>query len=163
MITIEDATREQLPVVQKLAYRIWPGTFNGILSDAQISYMLDRMYSASALEEQCRSGHQFILAKADDRYVGYAAFEMLPSDEEVKLHKIYVLPAMQGRGVGKALISEIAGRMALSGRHILLLNVNRYNRAVSFYEKIGFKIIGEEDNAIGKGFFMNDYVMKLNE
>jgi ribosomal protein S18 acetylase RimI-like enzyme len=41
----------------------------------------------------------------------------------------------------------------------LELNVNRYNKARQFYEKLGFTVIKEEDIDIGEGFFMNDYVM----
>jgi ribosomal protein S18 acetylase RimI-like enzyme len=40
------------------------------------------------------------------------------------------------------------------------LNVNRYNPAKDFYEKLGFKIILEEDIPIGQ-YWMNDYVMRL--
>jgi hypothetical protein len=44
----------------------------------------------------------------------------------------------------------------------LRLNVNRYNKAKFFYEKLGFKIIGSEDVDIGNGFYMNDFVMQKN-
>ena len=68
---------------------------------------------------------------------------------------------MQGKGIGRSLIQEVVDRMKPSGKEILYLNVNRYNKEVSFYERLGFLIVGEEENAIGKGFFMNDYVMAL--
>ena len=42
----------------------------------------------------------------------------------------------------------------------LLLNVNRHNKAISFYKKYGFDIIAEEDIDIGNGYYMNDYVME---
>lgn len=161
MIHIIEATQDQLPVIQKLAYRIWPTAFKGILTNEQISYMLDWMYSLPALEEQFDHGHHFLLAKAEEQCVGYAAYEIMPSSQEAKLHKVYILPAMQGNGIGKMLISEIIDRMKANNKSILLLNVNRYNKAVNFYTKIGFKIIKEVDNPIGNGFFMNDYVMAM--
>jgi hypothetical protein len=37
--------------------------------------------------------------------------------------------------------------------------VNRYNNAKSFYEKMGFAIVREEDIPIGP-YWMNDYVMR---
>ncbi|MGZ8545109.1 MAG: GNAT family N-acetyltransferase, partial [Flavisolibacter sp.] len=46
------------------------------------------------------------------------------------------------------------------GATVLRLNVNRNNSARSFYEKLGFEMIGEEDIDIGNGYFMNDYVME---
>jgi ribosomal protein S18 acetylase RimI-like enzyme len=47
------------------------------------------------------------------------------------------------------------------GGDVLLLNVNRNNPAKSFYKKLGFTVIKEDDIDIGNGYFMNDYVMKL--
>jgi hypothetical protein len=41
----------------------------------------------------------------------------------------------------------------------LELDVNRRNRARSFYEKQGFKVKAEKDTDIGNGFWMRDYVM----
>lgn len=43
----------------------------------------------------------------------------------------------------------------------LLLNVNRFNKAVEFYKAIGFNILFEENIEIGNGYLMEDYVMKL--
>jgi ribosomal protein S18 acetylase RimI-like enzyme len=40
--------------------------------------------------------------------------------------------------------------------------VNRENKAIGFYNKLGFTIIAEEDIPIGNGFFMNDYVMQIS-
>jgi len=45
-------------------------------------------------------------------------------------------------------------------KSVLQLNVNRQNNAVNFYLKKGFSILYEEDNDIGEGYFMNDYVMQ---
>lgn len=159
MTVLEEIDDAQLPVIQKMAYRIWPVVFKDILTEAQVSYMLDWMYSIPALQEQRGKGHRFILAKTDDRCTGYASYEAPPAGGEARLHKIYVLPCSQGSGIGKMLLGEVADRARESGCRVLSLNVNRYNKAIHFYEKLGFRIVKEEDNAIGNGFFMNDYVM----
>ncbi len=43
---------------------------------------------------------------------------------------------------------------------IIELNVNRFNSAVEFYLKKGFKIKEEVDLEVGQGFYMNDFVMR---
>lgn len=53
-------------------------------------------------------------------------------------------------------INDISSKDAAS----LGLNVNRYNKAKGFYERLGFNVIGEENIPIGNGYFMNDYVME---
>ena len=42
----------------------------------------------------------------------------------------------------------------------IVLNVNRKNPAIMFYQKIDFVIDTEEIIDIGEGFVMDDYIMK---
>ena len=46
-----------------------------------------------------------------------------------------------------------------SQSEIISLNVNKFNKAFSFYKKIGFELVAEENLAIGKGYLMEDYKM----
>ena len=41
------------------------------------------------------------------------------------------------------------------------LNVNRHNRALHFYERMGMRKLREGDFPIGGGYWMNDYIMGL--
>jgi GNAT superfamily N-acetyltransferase len=161
MIRIIDADKEHIPVIHKLAYRIWPMAFSDILVPEQVTYMLQWMYSIPSLEDQMNRGHQFLLAKEDGQYTGYASYELNYDSHTAKLHKLYVLSSARGKGVGKCLLEEVINRAKHKGQQALHLNVNRSNEAIQFYEDFGFRIIREEDNDIGNGFFMNDYVMEL--
>jgi ribosomal protein S18 acetylase RimI-like enzyme len=49
----------------------------------------------------------------------------------------------------------------MRGIETIELNVNKYNSAVSFYEKMGFERIREMVLDIGQGYVMDDYVMQL--
>ena len=42
----------------------------------------------------------------------------------------------------------------------LFLQVNRYNKSKTFYEKLGFTEVAFINLDIGNGYFMNDYVME---
>lgn len=42
-----------------------------------------------------------------------------------------------------------------------IINVNRNNKALHFYERKGMKKLREGDFAIGNGYYMNDYIMGL--
>jgi ribosomal protein S18 acetylase RimI-like enzyme len=163
MFSIIEASETYYPVIHSLAHRIWPHTFGSILSTAQIAYMLEWMYSISSIKEQVeKKGHRFILVKRDDEFIGYASYEInFGNSGDTKLHKIYVLPECQGTGAGKILMDEVISRTEKSGSKHLLLNVNRDNPALGFYQKKGFMVIRTEDIDIGNGYFMNDYVMQL--
>lgn len=162
MLTIVRAGEEQMPVIQQIAYDTWPATFRDILSPEQIRYMLHMMYHENALLQQMRSGHVFLLAEWNGTPGGFAAYELNYHHRPVsKLHKIYVLPSMQGKQVGKALLQEVARIAGEAGMQQVWLNVNRENKATGFYERFGFIKTGEEDIDIGNGYFMNDTIMHL--
>lgn len=153
-----------LQIVQAIAHRTWPNTFGEILSPAQISYMLKMMYDLSVLEAQSDKGHTFLLIEEDGQEMGFAGFELnyYAEGPKAKLHKIYLLPASQGKGMGKKLILDVARRAKEAGQQSLLLNVNKYNqKAIEFYQYIGFVEIYKEVIDIGHGYVMDDVVMEL--
>jgi ribosomal protein S18 acetylase RimI-like enzyme len=80
-----------------------------------------------------------------------------------KLHKLYLLPSSQGKGVGKALLLEVVKRAREAGQKSLVLNVNKQNKkAIDFYRVLGFVTIRQEVNDIGSGYVMDDDVMELS-
>lgn len=162
-LTIQQAETADIAIIRDLSRRIWYPTYKNILTAAQSDYMLDRMYSAAVLQQQMAETQVFLLIYEDALPVGFAAFECnYNGDAACKLHKIYLLPEMQGRGAGKLLLAAVAERARAAGQQTLLLNVNRFNKAIHFYNSQGFRVIGEEDIDIGAGYFMNDYLMEKN-
>lgn len=159
-------TREAQPAdfdsIRQIAQETWPVTFGNILSPEQIAYMLNMMYSIESLTEQVNSKHHhFILASENSTNLGYISYELnYHQQPQTKVHKIYLLPSAQGKGVGKLLMQQVAAIAVRAGNDALLLNVNRDNNAVAFYKKAGFEIIGTEDIDIGSGFLMEDYIMR---
>ncbi|MBN9301964.1 MULTISPECIES: GNAT family N-acetyltransferase [Dysgonomonas] len=158
---IVEATTDHIYNIQVLSNVIWPATFSNILSQEQISYMMDMMYSTSSLEKQMNElNHHYLLAEEDGEYLGYLSYELNYKGTPItKIHKIYVLPSIQGKGVGRLFIDAVS-KLALKNNNTLLsLNVNRYNRAIDFYKRMGFDFFTSENIDIGNGFLMEDYVM----
>lgn len=158
---IVEATTDHIYNIQVLSNVIWPATFSNILSQEQISYMMDMMYSTSSLEKQMNKlNHHYLLAEEDGEYLGYLSYELNYKGTPItKIHKIYVLPSIQGKGVGRLFIDAVS-KLALKNNNTLLsLNVNRYNKAIDFYKRMGFDFFASENIDIGNGFLMEDYVM----
>ena len=154
------ATPADYPIIERIARQTWPNTFGSILSVEQIQYMLSWMYSQQAIGEQVdQKGHVFLIASDDTgEAVGYASYEH--RDKLTKIHKLYLLPQTQGQGIGRLFIEEVSRRALEVGNTVLSLNVNRQNRAVQFYERLGFTVVTTEDIDIGNGYLMQDYVMQ---
>lgn len=143
--------------------QVWPQTYVPIIGEAQVAYMLDRFYAPQSLSMQIEEqGHTFIIAYHDNTPVGFAAYSSLSTDTW-KLHKLYLLPHMQGKGIGKQMVHFIKEELTAIGASYLVLNVNIHNSsAIAFYNKYGFRHLRDEDIDIGGGYFMNDHVYMLS-
>lgn len=156
---IRNASIDDIPLIRELTFKVWPQNYAALLSQEQISYMLDMMYSESSLLRQMNKGSRFIIVYNDNEPIGFAAyFEM--TSLIFKLDKIYLLTSQQGKGTGRFVIGYIIDEIKKEGATSLQLQVKRDNKARFFYEKLGFNIIEEKDFDIGNGFFMNDYIME---
>jgi len=162
MIDIVIASTSHIADIRKIAFQTWPVTFGNILSTEQIDYMLEMMYSPASLQKQIEEhGHCFALAVEEGQYLGFVSYELHYRTSNVtKIHKIYVSPEAQGKGVGKVLLGYVETEARKNGDRKLALNVNKYNEAEHFYHKLGFECVGTEDIDIGSGFLMEDKIME---
>ncbi|MFH6989932.1 GNAT family N-acetyltransferase [Flavobacterium collinsii] len=162
MITISEAAISDIKQIQKIVHITWPITYGEILTKEQLAYMLDLFYSDEALTGQLVKKEQlFYMIDEEETNIGFIGIEHNYKGKAVtKIHKIYLLPETQGKGIGKRVIEEIEKLGLEYNSQALSLNVNRFNTALGFYKKIGFEIIGEVDLDIGNGYLMEDYVME---
>ena len=162
MIHLEKINKNQLPIVKDLAYAIWPFDYREILSAEQLNYMLDNFYSIENLENQMDKGQVFELLFEDSNVVGFVAYEINCKETGLlKIHKIYLLPETQGKGFGKFMMDELIKIAKTNHQKGVFLNVNKYNKAQFFYQKLGFIITKEEVIDIGNNYIMDDYQMEL--
>lgn len=161
MVDIRNAQPADAALILDIARQTWWPTYGNILTADQITYMLQTNYDEDKIRQQIETGEQhYLLLQEDGQPVGFAAYSPREENPEIyKLQKLYCLPQTHGKGYGKLLINTVAGIVRQAGKHVLELNVNRHNKARSFYEKMGFAIAYEEDIAIGP-YWMNDFVMR---
>ncbi|WP_445718057.1 GNAT family N-acetyltransferase [Flavobacterium sp.] len=157
-VTISD-----LPIIIDLTKKIWPVAYGEILSKSQLDYMIDKFYNETALREQIEGkGHIFYLAQDyEDNYVGFVSYEINCEPHKTKIHKIYVLPETQGTGLGRQFFELVKEKAIENQQNAIFLNVNKYNNAIHFYNKLGFIKVKDEVIDIGNGYVMDDYVMEV--
>ena len=165
MFEIRKATLEDIPLINELAWIVFPHTYKELLSPGQIEFMMDWMYSPANLKKQMtEDGHTYFIAYEENEPAGYLSIQ--PEGEHTyHLQKIYVLPSFQGKKLGKQLFNQAI--KAIKELHPepcqMRLNVNRYNtKAVDFYFRMGMKKVFEGDFDIGHGYLMTDYIMALD-
>lgn len=158
-LVIRSADEDDIPTIGYLAHKIWPEVYSNIIPAEQIDYMLTLMYSPDSLQRQMEEeGCRFIIAEIDQQEVGFASYGKLDAGTW-KLHKLYVLPGMHGKGIGRALLDMVEEEVRTHEGAHLVLNVNKQNNAVRFYTSMGFEIEKEVKLDIGHGFIMDDYIM----
>ncbi|MEG1617794.1 MAG: GNAT family N-acetyltransferase [Bacteroidales bacterium] len=162
MLHLKSASLSDIPLIHALAAKTWANTYGEILSPEQLEWMFHRMYSHDSLRRQITEGQQFFIAYRNETPYGYISIEREGS-HLFHFQKIYVIPEGQGKGIGAALVEKgIAYVRSIQPEPCRIeLNVNRANKALHFYRKMGFEIDREGDFPIGNGYFMNDYIMKL--
>lgn len=173
------ATPAEYETIRQIAHATWPDTFGEILSAEQIEYMLSLMYNVDELAKQVANGVVFRLlveagptrATAGAGYfegaptrftpVGYVGYQPDYLPNTTKIHKIYLLPSTQGKGYGRALINEVVAIARKAGQAKLRLDVNYQNKAIGFYEYLGFEKIERCNTDIGNGYLMEDWIMEM--
>lgn len=162
MFTLQPATPADIPVLRDLAHRIWHAHYPGIISREQIDYMLARMYDAEVIRDEMNRGVAWSLARHAGEPAGFSACGFDAATRRMKLHKLYLLPALHGQGFGRQMLDHIKGRSTAMGAREIHLQVNKQNtRALRAYERAGFRVREAVVADIGGGFVMDDFILAL--
>ena len=79
----------------------------------------------------------------DEKESGLIQFEYLPHNKSVRVWDIDVLPEFQNQGVGTALMDKCISRARECNARRIILEVQSSNlKAINFYKKMGFDLIG---------------------
>lgn len=155
-IEIIEVQDSEIDTIKSIAFPAWEETYIKIVSREQLDFMYNEMYSEKSLKKQFSEGHRFFILFEDKNPAAFVSFTLI--DNVVRIPKLYVHPSHQKKGFGKILLVKVE-ELSKGKYDALELNVNRFNPAKNFYERLGFKMISEIDVPIGK-YFMNDYIMR---
>ena len=157
---IRIASSNDFAAIRTVVNEVWPIVYRELISQEQIRYMLEMMYSDESLQKQIQEeGCTFLVYESDSSVLGFASYSAIENNF-YKLHKLYVYTTSHGKGIGKALLDEIKKRVAALGGRAIELQVNKKNISQHFYLKQGFAIDRELVLDIGNGFVMDDYIMR---
>lgn len=143
-VEVRDAGVDDAREIKSVARTTWDHTYRDTIPEDVRAAFVDQAYSADSLRRRIES-KVFLVAAEGEEVLGFADFRPL-SDTEAGLAAIYVLPAMQGRGIGARLLE--AGIGAFPSRTRFVLRVEQDNAlAQRFYEAHGFRRTGVHTDA----------------
>ncbi len=152
---------DDLRIVASIGHSVWNEAYAGIVPQDQIHYMLDKFQSFESLREQVDSkGYTYLLMRDGSRSAGYVGY--VREGDRLFLSKIYILKEFRGRGFASKAFAHLAEVARALGLRCVYLTVNRGNvNSVKVYQHAGFEIVDSQDNPIGEGYVMNDYIMEM--
>ncbi|MBP7186532.1 MAG: GNAT family N-acetyltransferase [Ruminococcus sp.] len=161
-LTIEKITAdEELREVSVLAEKIWHECFVGIISEAQIDYMVGKFQSYNAMKEQISDqGYSYYAVRDNGDICGYIG--MKPEEgSRFFLSKLYLRKDKRNKGIASQMLEKVISEAKAAGKSSVYLTVNKHNRrAIDVYIKKGFRMISDAVTDIGGGFVMDDYIME---
>ncbi len=160
-VLIRPLRNEDVSALASLARDIWRAHYPGIISVAQIEYMLAERYDEVVIhEELTRRDLWWDVLMLDGAMKGYTSYFLTDIAGEMKIDKLYLHPGVHRRGYGGKLIDHVAAFARKRDCQRLTLAVNRHNKtAIAAYLKHGFQIAETSVRTIGGGFLMDDYIM----
>lgn len=160
--TFRPAEPSDAPQIEALAQRIWWHTYPPIIGATQTRYMLELMYRPEQIRTDMAAGHRYCLLLLHGEPRGFHALETRHEGQpgRARLHKLYLDPALHGRGLGQAMLGQAMADALEHGATFMDLTVNKYNeQAIRAYRRAGFARVGEIVKPIGQGYVMDDYLM----
>jgi diamine N-acetyltransferase len=166
-LTIRYATENDAALIADISRQTFYETFASLNTKANMDIFMNVQFTKGRLMlEVGQRGNIFLLAYHDKEIAGYVKLRdtRLPKDLDsknaIEIARLYAMPAMIGKGVGKALMQKSIDIALEKKKDTVWLGVWKENKkAISFYTNWGFTIFGECDFILGNDL-QKDWLMK---
>ena len=153
--------------VAALGARLFVQAYDGLMDPADIATYLDVTYGEAQQECELRDPRTAIwLAEGGREPRGFAMLRRgtpgsVSGDDAAELARLYVDREWQGHRLGAALFAACVSEARAWNAGRLWLSVWQENaRAIAFYQRLGLRIVGEQDFVVGSDR-QRDWIMAL--
>src|SRR5688500_6032073 len=156
-LTIRYATENDAALVADISRQTFYQTFAPLNTKADMDIFMNVQFTRGRLIlEVGQPENIFLLAHKDEEIAGYVKLREtklpkgLDSKNAMEIARLYAMPAMIGKGIGKALMQKSIDIALEKKKDTVWLGVWKENKkAIDFYTKWGFTIFGECDFILG--------------
>lgn len=157
-ITIRQCMLEDIQELQEISYDTFNETFREQNSPENIDDYLEKAFNQPQLEKELNNPYsQFFFAYVNNELAGYLKIntDQAQSEERsadaLEIERIYIKQSFQKHGVGKQLFQQALQIAKELNKQQMWLGVWEKNeKAIAFYQKIGFVLTGQHS------FYMGD-------
>lgn len=167
-VTLRRANAADLAWLLPLAKRIFCETFEAHYQPHHFWGYVDRAYAPEVWQaELANPDYHYVGAWVGEQPIGYLKLssdyrpEVLEGQHLLEVAKLYVDQRYHGQGVAQRLMEHALSYAEEHGFDGLWLGVWEHNhRAMAFYRKYGFEIVGTHPFEMGAGLVEDDFVMR---
>ncbi len=157
----EIKNKRQIKLLETLAHEIWMNHFEPMFENGILEYLFDKVQSKEAISDQIKEGYSYYFINGKHSPVGYFAYKLSITKNELFLSKLYILSSERKKGIGKRVINFLEEICKENNVSRFTLTVYHKNlSAIKAYEKLGFKNMGLIKRDIGNNIIINDYQME---
>jgi ribosomal protein S18 acetylase RimI-like enzyme len=140
-----------IETVRMIARETWKATYGAFIPDADLTEYLETRYAVEALTNTIADPlFRGFLASWEDHDAGYMIVSTPSKEDRCYVSSVYVLPAYQGKGIGRAFMAEARRYAQRRGFDRIWLGVMTANTAArAWYERNGFRFVKKEPFTMG--------------
>jgi len=139
---VREATEHDIESIADVIVKTWKSSYRGLINDDYLDNMKPARHIAIFSSEIQKGETDFFVYEENNSTISGVCIGCPLKNEkwECELRAIYVLDEYQGKGIGKALITEFARKQRMRGLKSMILWTLENNPSKGFYKKLG----GEE-------------------
>jgi ribosomal protein S18 acetylase RimI-like enzyme len=166
-VNIREASNAELETLQQISKSTFAETFSIHNSEENMrKYLRDNLSLEKLGEEMRNPKSSFYFVEMKGTVVGYLKLNVgvaqneWKEDSGMEIERIYVLKEYQGHKIGQILFEKaISMARSMEMQYVWLGVWEKNERAIAFYTKNGFKVVGQHLFKLGDDVQM-DYMMK---
>ncbi len=169
MVTITKPSPSDIPLLTEIARKSFLESHGHSASPVDIENYIASKFTESALENELSDEQNiFHLMHHNGRLVGYSKIildfpsENIPEPHITKLERLYLLESFHGLRLGYQLFNlnvQISKQANQAG--IWLFTWTENHRAITFYQRMGFQIVGKSNFKISDTHYNPNHIMWL--
>lgn len=163
---VEPATNDDVEAIREIARESWEHDYPEILSSESLDAGVEDWYSEARIRDSVRwSRADVLVARADERVVGFVHAVYDFDGAEGNVLRLYVHPDHRGDGVGRTLLEAVREALFERGAtriRAMVLAANELGN--EFYRRFGFELEETNDVVIGdETYTENTYVLASSD
>lgn len=167
VLPIRPAAVSDASALADLGALVFRHTYGVAIPAAILDCYLVRTFAPTLIRQAIMEGAtSYLVAMLADQMVGYSKCvattppPCVTPPQTIELVNLYVHPAHQGRGIGRALLHQAVQQAHTSGFTTMWLCVWQENHtALTFYQRLGFTTVGQTEILVDGVVFI-DWVMQ---